>query len=151
MFCGSEVFIICDACLVSIPLHMLRHLRLPRTDRFVVRAVFSASVLSAIADIVTTTCNLVYFPNKITHMYVIGMTVQIRVTCTPVVNSWTLLTICPGCSVTDSLQPDRRGTMHLPPLQKGRARFVDTDIIPDRSHPSQDVNRRSFSTAPKSS
>ncbi|KAF8327336.1 hypothetical protein F5887DRAFT_1011112 [Amanita rubescens] len=76
--CFTGLFIICDSCLVSIPLHMLRHLRLPRTDRFVVRAVFSASVLSATADIVTTTCNLVYFPDKITHIYVVGMTVQIR-------------------------------------------------------------------------
>ncbi len=129
---------------------MLRHLRLPRTDRFVVRAVFSASVLSATADIVTTTCNLVYFPDHITHMYVVEMTVQIRVTYMPV-NSWSLLTICPGCSVADSLQPDRRGTVHLPPLQKGRTRFVDTDIVPHRRLPSQNANRRSFSTAPRSS
>lgn len=110
------MFIISDFCLVSIPLHMLRHLRLPKSDRFVVRAVFSASVLSATADIVTTTCDLVYFPKR--KADVVGMVVQIRVTCTPVVNSWTLLTICPGCSVADSLQPDRRGTVHLPLLQK---------------------------------
>ena len=59
-----EVSVACDICLVFIPLHMLRGLRLHNTDRYLIRMVFSGSVLSAIASLGSTICILIYFPKR---------------------------------------------------------------------------------------
>ncbi|PFH53229.1 hypothetical protein AMATHDRAFT_83918, partial [Amanita thiersii Skay4041] len=50
---STDVF--ADSCLVSIPLHMLRELKLPRPERRLVHTIFCASVLSSMASVVYAT------------------------------------------------------------------------------------------------
>jgi len=74
------VSIVGDAFLVFIPLHILRGLRLSKTDRLLVRTVFSVSVLSSIAAIVRTACNSVYYsPGQFRGMFMAEMVFQVRV------------------------------------------------------------------------
>ena len=114
-----EVCVVCDACLVFIPLHMLRSLRLPKTDRYLIRLVFGASILSSIAIVVDTTCVMTYFP-KTSSLATIELTAQLKVSALiRVINNQSLLlTIDSGRSSTTSVQPDRCDTLHLSPLQK---------------------------------
>jgi hypothetical protein len=74
-----EVSVACDACLVFIPLHMLRGLRLHKTDRYLVRIVFSGSVLSSIASIGGTICVVIYFPMHPGGLATIELVFQLKV------------------------------------------------------------------------
>jgi len=58
---------------------MLRGLRLSKSDRLLVRTVFSVSALSSIFAIVKTVCGLVYSPNQFKGLFMTEMLFQVRV------------------------------------------------------------------------
>ena len=81
-----EVSIACDACLVFLPLHMLRGLRLHKTDRYLIRMVFSGSVLSSMASVGGTICILMYFPMHARGLATIELVFQLNVSAVIVKN-----------------------------------------------------------------
>ena len=74
-----EVSVACDACLVFIPLHMLRGLRLHKTDKYLIHMVFSGSILSSIASVAGTICILMYFPKHAWGLATIELVFQLKV------------------------------------------------------------------------
>ena len=137
-----EVSVVCDACLVFIPLHMLRGLRLHKTDRYLVRMVFSGSALLSFTSVGGTICILIYFPDRARGLATIELVFQLKVSAVIVKNLSLVLTMDLGRSGTISIQLYRRDTVHLSPVQKDRTVCIDTDISPHRRLDGRDDNHR---------